>query len=218
MTKRTALWAMAAIAASAIAFNANAQPVPAKPAAPAAAVVPDAVAAAKALLQANRDKAKADKATAKAALKAAKSAATTFEAGDKPAASAQRARVYVLQFSGDMAASAVTHLRQEISALLAVAETGRDEVVLLLESPIESNTSPYSTCAPPPTAELPDGKVVSGCEGGWLLLWDGGAIKTQIGRLGTPEEVSALTLFLLSDRASFITGSYHLVDGGYTAK
>jgi len=39
-----------------------------------------------------------------------------------------------------------------------------------------------------------------------------------VGRLGTPEEVSALTCFLLSDRASFITGSYHLVDGGYTAK
>lgn len=37
------------------------------------------------------------------------------------------------------------------------------------------------------------------------------------GRLGTPEEVSALTCFLLSDRASFITGSYHLVDGGYTS-
>ena len=39
-----------------------------------------------------------------------------------------------------------------------------------------------------------------------------------VGRLGTPEEVSALTCFLLSDRASFITGSYHLVDGGYTAR
>ena len=37
------------------------------------------------------------------------------------------------------------------------------------------------------------------------------------GRLGTSEEVAALTLFLLSDQASFITGSYHLVDGGYTA-
>ncbi|MCW1919712.1 SDR family oxidoreductase [Rhodobacter sp. KR11] len=39
-----------------------------------------------------------------------------------------------------------------------------------------------------------------------------------IGRLGLPSEVSALTLFLLSDQASFISGSYHLVDGGYTAQ
>lgn len=38
-----------------------------------------------------------------------------------------------------------------------------------------------------------------------------------VGRIGTPGEVSALTCFLLSDRASFITGSYHLVDGGYTS-
>lgn len=41
--------------------------------------------------------------------------------------------------------------------------------------------------------------------------------KHPLGRLGTAEEVSALTCFLLSSRASFITGSYHLVDGGYTA-
>lgn len=39
-----------------------------------------------------------------------------------------------------------------------------------------------------------------------------------VGRIGTPEEVSALTCFLLSPRASFITGSYHLVDGAYTAQ
>ncbi len=39
-----------------------------------------------------------------------------------------------------------------------------------------------------------------------------------VGRLGTAEEVSALTCFLLSDQASFINGSYHLVDGGYTAQ
>ena len=39
-----------------------------------------------------------------------------------------------------------------------------------------------------------------------------------IQRLGRAEEVSALVCFLLSDRASFITGSYHLVDGGYVAQ
>lgn len=39
-----------------------------------------------------------------------------------------------------------------------------------------------------------------------------------IGRMGEAPEVSALVAFLLSDRASFITGSYHLVDGAYTAQ
>jgi NAD(P)-dependent dehydrogenase (short-subunit alcohol dehydrogenase family) len=39
-----------------------------------------------------------------------------------------------------------------------------------------------------------------------------------IGRLGRADEVAALTCFLLSDAASFITGSYHLVDGGYVAQ
>jgi len=39
-----------------------------------------------------------------------------------------------------------------------------------------------------------------------------------VGRLGRSEEVAALTCFLLSDEASFITGSYHLVDGGYVAQ
>ena len=39
-----------------------------------------------------------------------------------------------------------------------------------------------------------------------------------LGRLGTSEEVAALTLFLLSDAASNITGSYHLVDGGFVAQ
>ncbi|HUE98032.1 MAG TPA: glucose 1-dehydrogenase [Anaerolineales bacterium] len=37
-------------------------------------------------------------------------------------------------------------------------------------------------------------------------------------RLGTSEEVAALIVFLASDEAAFITGSYHLVDGGYTAQ
>jgi NAD(P)-dependent dehydrogenase (short-subunit alcohol dehydrogenase family) len=41
--------------------------------------------------------------------------------------------------------------------------------------------------------------------------------KTQpIGRMGKPEEIASLALFLCSDKAAFITGMDYPIDGGFT--
>lgn len=39
-----------------------------------------------------------------------------------------------------------------------------------------------------------------------------------IGRLGKPEEVAELVIWLSSEKASFVTGSYYPIDGGYLAR
>lgn len=44
------------------------------------------------------------------------------------------------------------------------------------------------------------------------------AAQHPLGRLARAEEVAQVVVFLASDAASFVTGSTHLVDGGFTAK
>jgi 2-keto-3-deoxy-L-fuconate dehydrogenase len=40
--------------------------------------------------------------------------------------------------------------------------------------------------------------------------------RQPLGRLGTPEEVAALAVYLASDAAAFTTGAIHIIDGGFT--
>ncbi|MCT2559574.1 SDR family oxidoreductase [Tsuneonella sp. YG55] len=45
---------------------------------------------------------------------------------------------------------------------------------------------------------------------------DGAVAATLMGRIGRPDEIASLALFLASDESSFITGTLTPVDGGYT--
>jgi NAD(P)-dependent dehydrogenase (short-subunit alcohol dehydrogenase family) len=36
-------------------------------------------------------------------------------------------------------------------------------------------------------------------------------------RLGVAEEIAEAVVWMLSDKASFMTGASHIIDGGYTA-
>jgi serine protease SohB len=73
--------------------------------------------------------AKQEKIKTKNEAKAAKEAAK-----NKTAASQTKPRIFLLHFDGDIQASAVVHLKNEINSLLTMAKAG-DEVVLQLESP-----------------------------------------------------------------------------------
>lgn len=56
------------------------------------------------------------------------------QSGEAADTGSERKRVYVLNFKGDIAARAVNSLREEISAVLSMADAS-DEVILRLESP-----------------------------------------------------------------------------------
>jgi 2-keto-3-deoxy-L-fuconate dehydrogenase len=49
-------------------------------------------------------------------------------------------------------------------------------------------------------------------EAAWRSFTD----RQPMGRLGRPEEIAALALYLASDEASFTTGTIHVVDGGWS--
>ena len=49
------------------------------------------------------------------------------------------------------------------------------------------------------------------------VRYDDMMAKVPMNRLGTADEIAEAVVWMLSDRASFMTGACHIVDGGYFA-
>ncbi|TQV75588.1 protease SohB [Aliikangiella marina] len=80
-----------------------------------------------------KEEAKQKKKEEKAAKKAKKSDSST-DSDDSEESEDEKSRIFVLNFDGDVEASGVENLREEISAVITAAEEG-DTVLLRLESP-----------------------------------------------------------------------------------
>ena len=92
-------------------------------------------AALKVALKADKKRRKTEQKSArKAAKQAAKQAVSSQEDEDDNEAKKKNAYCFVLSFDGDLQASAVENLREEVTAILMVAKEN-DEVVVKLESP-----------------------------------------------------------------------------------
>ena len=46
--------------------------------------------------------------------------------------------------------------------------------------------------------------------------WNSFTARQPMGRLGAPEEIAALAVYLASDESAFTTGAFHVIDGGWT--
>jgi 2-keto-3-deoxy-L-fuconate dehydrogenase len=68
----------------------------------------------------------------------------------------------------------------------------------------------------PGTIETPSlGERIS-AQGGTDAVRKAFIDRQPMGRLGRPEEVAALAVYLASDESSFTTGQIHIVDGGFS--
>jgi 2-keto-3-deoxy-L-fuconate dehydrogenase len=74
-------------------------------------------------------------------------------------------------------------------------------------------------CVSPARIHTPfvDGFLAKNYPGREPEMFEKLARSQPIGRMGRPDEVAELALFLCSDAAAFITGSNYAIDGGFIA-
>jgi 2-keto-3-deoxy-L-fuconate dehydrogenase len=52
--------------------------------------------------------------------------------------------------------------------------------------------------------------------GDYATAWASFTARQPMGRLGLPEEIASLALYLASDESAFVTGQCHVIDGGWS--
>jgi 2-keto-3-deoxy-L-fuconate dehydrogenase len=68
----------------------------------------------------------------------------------------------------------------------------------------------------PGTIETPSLAERIAAQGGGPEVRQAFVARQPVGRLGTPEEIAALAVYLASDESRFTTGAIHIIDGGWT--
>lgn len=69
----------------------------------------------------------------------------------------------------------------------------------------------------PGTVDTPSLHERLGATGNYEAAWSAFIARQPMGRIGAPEEIAALIVYLASDESAFTTGQCHVVDGGWTA-
>ncbi|WP_018661094.1 SDR family NAD(P)-dependent oxidoreductase [Heyndrickxia acidiproducens] len=112
----------------------------------------------------------------------------------------------IVNMGSFMAHVGVTNSAAYSAAKAAVVNLTRAEAVTYAKQGIRVNSVSPGSADTPALAYFTDDQIREAIE------------KNPMGRLGKPEEIANAVLFLVSDQASYITGTDLHVDGGYTAQ
>jgi 2-keto-3-deoxy-L-fuconate dehydrogenase len=69
----------------------------------------------------------------------------------------------------------------------------------------------------PGTVDTPSLRQRLSDSGDFETAWEAFNARQPMGRLGDPQEIAALAVYLASDESAFTTGQCHVIDGGWTA-